>query len=62
MVEQGDLFYYNNVSHSTNLTVYLFCLECEEEVEVSQLLFDSPPNHGQEQYKAYIKPHKCEGR
>ena len=59
MIEQGDLFFYNNISHSANLTVYLFCQECEEEIEVSQLLFDSPPSIGQEQYKAYVKPHKC---
>lgn len=61
MVDEDTLFFYNNVSHSTNLTVYLFCQGCEEEVEVSQLIFDSPPSIGQEQYKAYIKPHKCEG-
>jgi len=61
MPEQDDLFFYNNVSHSANLTVYLYCQECEEEVEVSQLLFMSPPGIGQEEYKAFVKPHKCGG-
>ncbi len=62
MVDEDTLFFYNNVSHSANLTVYLFCQACEEEIEVSQLLFMSPPGIGQEEYKAYVKPHNCEGR
>jgi len=58
MVSEEGLFWYNNLKALHFVTIHLFCLECEGEIEVSQLLFAAPM--GTEEYKAYVKPHKCE--